>query len=265
VQLPVAPMTSEKKPVVGHAATHSLLCRNGVDGFVQLRHSVLLGPLHVPHEPSHASHTPLPFAHFPVGVHEARQLPGGSKKGVTEAHVLHSVAAAPKHVEQLASHVTQVSASVELPPEHVKPSSMWEQSALQPSVPIVLPSSHASFPTRFPSPQTAVHESIELIVPPEQTNPASIWQSVLQPSPGAVLLSSHCSALFQRIRMPSPQMGAQVSTPPIPEPSVFDDVHAKPVSMRQSESQPSPPTVLLSSQNSAVDRFPLPQTCTGGT
>ena len=47
--------------------------------------------------------------------------------------------------------------------------------------------------------------------------------------------------------------------------TVLEDVQPKPVSMRQSESQPSPPTVLLSSHASAVERMPLPQTCTGAT
>jgi len=42
-------------------------------------------------------------------------------------------------------------------------------------------------------------------------------------------------------------------------------MQSKPTSTRQSASHPSPPAVLLSSQNSAVERMPLPQMCTGGT
>ena len=42
-------------------------------------------------------------------------------------------------------------------------------------------------------------------------------------------------------------------------------MHSKPTSTRQRLSQPSPPAVLLSSQNSAVERMPLPQMCIGGT
>ena len=65
--------------------------------------------------------------------------------------------------------------------------------------------------------------------------------------------------------MPSPQSGAQVSSPPTPEPCVFEDVQFHPVSIWQSESHPSPPSVLLSSQASLVERMPLPQTYTGAT
>lgn len=128
----------------------------------------------------------------------------------------------------------------------------------------MLPSSHASLPTRLPSPQTETQVSLASIRPPEQTKPGSIWQVGLHPSPAAVLLSSHCSVGRHRMRMPSPHLGAHVSTPPTPEPSVLDEVHAHPVSIRQRESQPSPPTVLLSSHASAVERMPLPQMCTGG-
>eukprot|EP00908_Phaeocystis_cordata_P025140 Transcript_7594.p2 GENE.Transcript_7594~~Transcript_7594.p2 ORF type:complete len:206 (-),score=4.41 Transcript_7594:170-787(-) len=87
-----------------------------------------------------------------------------------------------------------------------------------------------------------------------------------QPSPPTVLLSSQPSAKGPQVtRRPSPQIGAHVSTPPMPEPTAIDETHAKPSSMRQSASQPSPPAVILSSHASAVERMPLPQTCTTGT
>ena len=190
--------------------------------------------------------------------------PGGSKNGDAEPQDEHCVAAGPQHVWQLAWHGEHVSAVEGLPPEQVKPSSMERQSPLQPSVPTVFPSSHVSPLTRRPSPHIDWHRSRVPKLPPEQTKPASIWQFASQPSPLWVLLSSHCSAGLQRIRLPSPQRGAQVSMPPTPEPCAFDDVHAHPSSTRHSESQPSPPTVLLSSQTSAVDRIPLPQMWTGG-
>ena len=100
-----------------------------------------------------------------------------------------------------------------------------------------------------------------------QLYPGSTAQLVpSQPSPLIVLLSSQPSAVGpQETRRPSPQMGEQLSTPPIPEPSVLDEVHAKPSSMRQSASQPSPPSVLWSSHCSAVERMPLPQMWTGAT
>lgn len=116
----------------------------------------------------------------------------------------------------------------------------------------MLPSSQTSLPTRLPSPHTDKHVSLASIWPPEHTNPTSIWQDELHPSPSIVLLSSHCSLSLHKMRIPSPHLGTHVSTPPTPLPSVLDEVHAQPYSMRQSESQPSAPAVLLSSQISAV-------------
>jgi len=64
--------------------------------------------------------------------------------------------------------------------------------------------------------------------------------------------------------LPSPQTGEQVSSAPM-SPKEFSLVHAQPSSTAQREEQPSPPSVLLSSHASAVERSPLPQTCTTGT
>eukprot|EP00966_Prymnesium_polylepis_P169951 3928947-Prymnesium_polylepis.1 len=152
---------------------------------------------------------------------------------------------------------------MELPPEHVYPSVMDMQSRLQPLPSTTSLSSQISGATRKPSPQTAEHASEDVKLPPEQTKPASMKQEALHPSPDIVLLSSHPSA--QMIRMPSPQTGAHVSSPPTPDPIVLELVQPQPVSMRQSESQPSPPKVLLSSQISAVVRTPSPQMWIGGT
>ena len=166
---------------------------------------------------------------------------------------------------QLESQVTHVSADVELPPAQVKPSSMVVQSELQPSPVSLLPSSHTSEPTRKPSAQIATQVSLLPIEPPEHLKPGSMAQLALHPSPLIVLLSSQASAVSQSTRTPSPHLGAHTSRPPTPEPNALVDVHSNPVSTRHRVSQPSPPTVLLSSQISAVVRTPSPQMCTGLT
>ena len=264
VQRP-APSTTSEKVLDGHSATQVPAWRKGVAAEVHERQSELVGPSHVPHAASHASQTDEPLRNLPTGVHDARQLPGGSKKGVADAQVRHCVPVGPAHVAQLPWQATHTSAVLPVPPTHVKPSSIAMQSALHPSLSIVLPSSQTSSPTRNPSPHTAAQLSGWSMVPPWQTKPVSIWHVGLQPSLASVLLSSHCSSDSHRTRRPSPHLGAHESTPPTPDPSVLDEVHSKPSSMRQSASQPSPPTVLLSSQPSAVERMPLPQTWTGGT
>ena len=104
-----------------------------------------------------------------------------------------------------------------------------------------------------------------VVEPPLQRKPASTAQLMPQPSPATVLPSSQPSPPHE-ISLPSPHTAAHVSSPPTPELSALCVVlrHAKPDSTWQSESQPSPPTVLLSSQASAVERTPLPHTCTTG-
>lgn len=77
----------------------------------------------------------------------------------------------PEHEVQLGSHGTQTSAEDPVPPTHVNPGSIVLQSAAQPSVPSVLPSSQRSTSVRRPSPHTALHTSSVLIEPPLQTNP----------------------------------------------------------------------------------------------
>lgn len=173
------PMSSTKVPLLGHAATHCPLVRNGALVPLQLMHSVLAGPLHVPHEGSQLSHMPLALAYLPTGAHEDMQAPvlpepSKLKNGVAAAQEVQSVADGPEHTAQVASHDTQVSADVEEPPAHVKPSSIAPQSPRHPSRLTVLPSSQISEPTRRPSPQTAVQASGVLMEPPEQINPASI-------------------------------------------------------------------------------------------
>ena len=99
---------------------HSPLERKGALVPLHVMHSVLVGPLQVPHEASQGSHTPLLLAYLPTGVHAARQLPSRVprmlKKGVAAEHDVQSLAVGPSQSSQLAWHATHVSAALELPP-----------------------------------------------------------------------------------------------------------------------------------------------------
>jgi hypothetical protein len=68
---------------------------------VQLKHSELDGPVHVPHDVSQARQTLLAFVYLPALVHEARQLPGGSKNGLDDAQFVQSDAVGPEQMLQL--------------------------------------------------------------------------------------------------------------------------------------------------------------------
>ena len=206
MQVAMEPSVPEKKPVLGHSATQVPPCRNGVLAEEQLTQSELVGPVHMPHVELHGWHTELPSAYLPAGMHEARHEPGASKNGKEVAHVTQSVADGPEHVAHDSWHVTHVSADDSPPPEHVKPSSM-AQLASHPSKLTRLPSSHASCPTRSPSPHTEAHVSAAVMLPPLHLKPASMVQLALHPSPLIVLLSSHSSRALQGIFFPSPQIG----------------------------------------------------------
>ena len=129
-----------------------------------------------------------------------------SKKGCDDLHEVQSAAEGPEQVAHDSWQETHVSAEVALPPVHVKPPST-AQLASQPSKLTRLPSSHASAPTRSPSPQTEEHVSDAVMLPPLHSKPGSTVQLSLQPSPLIVLLSSHSSKLLHGIFMPSPQTG----------------------------------------------------------
>ena len=159
----VAPNSSS-----AHSATHVPAERNGVAEPWHVRHSELVGPLHVPHAGSHAVHSLLDSAYLRRGVQDATQLPGGSKKGDDDAQVTQSVANSPVHVAQLSWHGVQVSVEAFEPPEHVKPSSIALQSPAQPSSATLLPSSQLSVPTRKSSPQMGEHVSEAWKEPPAQ-------------------------------------------------------------------------------------------------
>jgi hypothetical protein len=72
-----------------------------------------------------------------------------------------------------------------------------------------------------------------------------------QPSPAAVLPSSHSSAA---VFMPSPQLDEHEDLPPL-----FHSLQENPHSIVQALLQPSPDTVLPSSQPSGLLKNPLPQ------
>eukprot|EP00964_Phaeocystis_antarctica_P126238 scaffold89977_cov64-Phaeocystis_antarctica.AAC.2 len=245
------------------------------------RHSWAAGPEQVPQLASHGAQSDEPLAYLPTGVQSARQRWHGSSgispsasatqpsrllaKGWAVAQLVQSVYEPPVHVSQLAWHAAHVSAAELVPPEQVDPGSM-AQLASQPSPATSLPSSHVSEPTRRPSPHTLAHVSLLPRLPPLHTYPSSTPHVLLQPSPAAVLLSSQPSSPRTASEIPSPHDGAHVSSPPTPLPpsSCVELLHAKPSSSWHSASQPSPPTVLLSSHASADERTPLPQTCTTG-
>src|SRR5262245_30960746 len=98
-----------------------------------------------------------------------------------------------------------------------------------PSPAVVLPSSHSSLLTAWPSPQTPVHD------PPagSHIHPSSTMeQSLLQPSPPVALPSSHASK--PATTMPSPQTTVQALG--IMGPSGW--VHVHPFNVWQSAPQP---------------------------
>lgn len=102
VQRLAEPTTLTKVPSLGQLATQEPLCRKGSALPVQLRHSELEGPVHVPQLVSHAWQACELSAYLLTGVHEARQPPGGLEKGVAAAHVRQSFSVRPEQVAQLA-------------------------------------------------------------------------------------------------------------------------------------------------------------------
>ena len=115
----------------------------------------------------------------------------------------------------------------------------------QPSPLILFPSSHCSYcVVSTPSPQTVDQWSGEDMLPPVQSQPFSIAQMLLQPSPPIVFPSSQFVPVLNTT-IPSPQISCQVSgvvgVPP---------VHWNLVSTRQAELHPSPFFKLPSSHTS---------------
>ena len=117
---------------------------------------------------------------------------------------------------------------------------MFHQSPL-----ILFPSSHCSYcVVSIPSPQIEEQWSGEDMLPPVQSQPLSIVQVLLQPSPPIVFPSSQFVPVFLTI-IPSPhiscQMSGVVGVPPL---------HWKPVSTVQDEFHPSPLLMFQSSHSS---------------
>jgi hypothetical protein len=73
---------------------------------------------------------------------------------------------------------------------------------------IKLPSSQASVPTLYPSPQVVAQVSLVAELPPRHFHPDSIWQRELQPSPFILLPSSQG---YYPKSNPSPHISMQVS------------------------------------------------------
>jgi hypothetical protein len=130
-------------------------------------------------------HADAPSSEYEIPMHwmhgsdpgNALNVPAGhgahtSPKGMCPA--LHTQLADPPHPRWLQTH----------------PSSTFEQVALHPSPPKVLPSSHVSLPASLPSPHFVVHT---LGSPLVQVNPHSIVHAALHPSPASSSSSSHCS------------------------------------------------------------------------
>ena len=74
-------------------------------------------------------------------------------------------------------------------PAQVQPTSCRQRTPEQPSPLVALWSSHVSPPRRSPSPQIGA----QWLGTPEQSQPGSIWQVGLQPSPATLSPSSHVS------------------------------------------------------------------------
>ena len=99
--------------------------------------------------------------------------------------------------------------------------------------------------------------SIMLRLPPRHSYPASTVQLKSHPSPLITLLSSHAFESMDAIRLPSPHTAVHSSMEL--GPSV--DRQAKPSSIMHDSLQPSPLSVLLSSQSWVAALMPSPQIC----
>jgi len=151
---------------------------------------------------------------------------------------------------QISEHVLALE---ELPDVQVHPVST-DQLESQPSPLTVLLSSQlpvATFIT-FPSPQISEQELAVVESPSVHVYPDSTAQEASHPSPVAVFPSSQYPAIGL-ITFPSPQISEhELALEELP------DVHVHPVSTLQLESQPSPFTVLLSSQYPVAIFMTLP-------
>ena len=109
-QVATAPPTSSTNVAFGHCATHAPLETNGVAALVHVRHCVLFGPEHVPHEESHGWHTPCSVvgaggagpAYLAKGVQSATHAEPSLENGWVEAQVTQSAAPSPLQVAHVA-------------------------------------------------------------------------------------------------------------------------------------------------------------------
>lgn len=136
--------------------------------------------------------------------------------------------------------IIQISGEFDDPPTQLYPSSVVHDE-LQPSPETVLPSSHCA-ENLIPSPHVSLHAVAGLLATlVVHIKPVSFFHVLLHPSWLRLLPSSHCSETESR--MPSPQIGEHMSAR-----VAFPPTHAYPVSVLQLFVQPSPDTVLPSSQ-----------------
>lgn len=130
------------------------------------------------------------------------------------------------------------------------------QPAEQPSPLAVFPSSHASLPRRFPSPQTVPHVLREPMLD-EHLQPLSTTQFALHPSPLMLFPSSHASL---EVCTPSPHRFGSVQMLLLGAIELVEEsVQVHPDSTAQELLHPSPLTVLPSSQASTDTRSASPQ------
>src|SRR5438067_1237764 len=121
----------------------------------------------------------------------------------------------------------------------------------QPSPPLMLSSSHASFARTKPSPHTAWHDVGAVAT--SHTNPVSSAHVDEQASTLLRLASSHCSL---PCTMPSPQRWhtlVDAGAPPVA------GAHVHPSSTAHADEQPSPSSTLPSSHASGAATTPSPQ------
>ena len=265
------PPTESTRCRGGQLDAHAPSTRKGIALVgLQLRHCEGPSASHVWQSASHTSHVALTLAYFPRGVHDVMQL-SPSRAGVAPEHEVQRPSMLQVRQLRCASieaHGWHDDFPASAPHVQAKPTSLVQLDE-QPSPDTRLPSSHASSDAHIPSPHTLTHTSVAVSEPPVQTKPGSGWHVGEQPSPATWLPSSHPSPPHATL-LPSPQIGEQLLSVPMPEPhrsasvQLSARVQLHPTSSWHSASQPSSGSVLLSSHASALDRRPLPQTWTTG-
>ena len=95
----------------------------------------------------------------------------------------------------------------------VKPRMVSVQSMVHPLLSVASPSSQVSQPYNSPSPQSGMQVEIPLVVVLDQSQPVSIVQVLLHPSPLTSFPSSHASKWATGSNRPFPQASLLIDTP----------------------------------------------------